>query len=267
MSKSPLQVLTADIGRSHHEQEKERLQMGSTKTIGKTIGEVEKLISIPKRKLKYMIERNLMQPSRRSETSFWLYSKQDIQTVRTISLLQQLGYSENSIRSILAAPAAQWPESLEQQITQLIEKRNHIEDQLFLAELLRYRGNAAYIPESFSANDSHPSGWATGEKEALCQFLYQTFSETEPETPLHQLSHLPDTPPDNPAIQAQIRKLCDLFGQHKAISPSQLLLILRLAHTLSGLVPILNALLRSEGAVQRITAALQYYCEHQQESL
>ena len=80
-----------------------------------------------------MIERNLMQPSRRSETSFWLYSKQDIQTVRTISLLQQLGYSENSIRSILAAPASQWPESLEQQITQLIEKRNHIEDQLFLA--------------------------------------------------------------------------------------------------------------------------------------
>ena len=48
MSKSPLQVLTADIGRSHHEQEKERLQMGSTKTIGKTIGEVEKLTGIPK---------------------------------------------------------------------------------------------------------------------------------------------------------------------------------------------------------------------------
>lgn len=240
--------------------------MGSTKTIGKTIGEVEKLTGIPKRKLKYMIERNLMQPSRRSETSFWLYSKQDIQTVRTISLLQQLGYSENSIRSILAAPASQWPESLEQQITQLIEKRNHIEDQLFLAELLRYRGNAAYIPESFSAGDSHPSGWATGEKEALCQFLYQTFSETGPETPLHKLSHLPDAPPDDPAIQAQIRKLCDLFWQHKAISPSQLLLILRLAHTSSGLVPILDALLGSEGAVQRITAALQLYCEPQQES-
>ena len=266
MSKSSLQVLTADIGRSHHEQEKERLQMGSTKTIGKTIGEVEKLTGIPKRKLKYMIERDLIQPSQRSDTGFWLYSEQDIQTVRTISLFQQLGYPEKSIRATLVAPSSQRSESLEQQITQLIEKRNHIEDQLFLAELLRYRGNAAYIPESFSAGDSRPSGWATGEKEALCQFLYQTFSETGPETPLYKLSHLPDTPPDDPAIQAQIRKLCDLFWQHKAISPSQLLLILRLAHTLSGLVPVLNALQESKETVQRITAALQLYCEPQQES-
>lgn len=137
--------------------------MGSTKTIGKTIGEVEKLTGIPKRKLKYMIERNLMQPSQRSESNFWLYSEQDMQTVRAIFLLQQLGYPENCIRSILTAPASRWPESLERQITQLIEKRNHIEDQLFLAELLRYRGNAVYIPDSFFADASHPSGWAAGE--------------------------------------------------------------------------------------------------------
>lgn len=241
--------------------------MGSTKTIGKTIGEVEKLTGIPKRKLKYMIERNLMQPSQRSESNFWLYSEQDMQTVRAIFLLQQLGYPENSIRSILTAPASRWSESLERQITQLIEKRNHIEDQLFLAELLRYRGNAVYIPDSFFADASHPSGWAAGEKESLCHFLYQTFSEAESGTLLHDLSRLPDTPPDDPAIQAQIRKLCSLLWQCKAISPSQLLLILRLAHTLSGLVPVLNTLLESERAAQRITAALQYYCKHHQKHI
>ena len=237
--------------------------MGSTKMIGKTIGEVEKLTGIPKRKLKYMIERNLMQPSQRSDTGFWLYSEQDIQTVRTISLFQQLGYPEKSIRSTLTAPASQRSESLEQQITQLIEKKKHIEDQLFLAELLRYHGNLADIPELLSAGSNKPSDWAVGEKEALCQFLYQLFSETEPGTLLHDLSRLSDHPANDPAIQAQIQKLCGLLWQHKAISPSQLLLILRLAHTLSGLVPILNALLESEGVVQRITAALQYYCEHQ----
>lgn len=240
--------------------------MSSTKTIGKTIGEVEKLTGIPKRKLKYIIERNLMQPSQRSESSFWLYSEQDMQTVCMISLLQQLGYPEKDIRSILTAPALQWPESVERQITQLIEKRNHIEDQLFLAEHLRDHENLADIPELLSAGSNKPSGWAAGEREALCQFLYQVFSETDPGTPLHDLSRLSDHPANDPAIQAQIRKLCGLLWQHKAISPSQFLLILRLAHTLSGLVPILNALLESEGVVQRITAALQYYCEHQQES-
>ena len=65
--------------------------MGSTKTIGKTIGEVEKLTGIPKRKLKYMIERDLMQPSRRAATGFWLYNEQDIQTVRTITIVPAAG--------------------------------------------------------------------------------------------------------------------------------------------------------------------------------
>lgn len=240
--------------------------MGSTKMINKTIGEVEKLTGIPKRKLKYMIERNLMQPSQRSDTGFWLYSTQDIQTVRTISLFQQLGCSEKSIRSLLTAPAEQRSEDLEQQITHLIETRNHIEDQLFLAEHLRYHGNLVDIPELFSVGSSKPFGWAAGEKEALCQFLYQLFSKTGPGTPLHDLSCLLDRPSNDPAIKEQVRRLCDLLWQHKTISPSQFLLILRLAHTLSGLVPILNALQESEDAVQRVTAALQYYCEHQQEN-
>lgn len=241
--------------------------MGSTKNIGKTIGEVEKLTGIPKRKLKYMIERELMQPSQRSDTGFWLYNEEDIQTVRTISLLQQLGYSEKNIRSILTAPTPQWPESLELQIARLIEKRDHIEDQLFLAELLRYRGHLAGIPDLFSADDSHPSGWTAGEKEALCHFLYQTFSAAEPGTPLHEMSLLLDVSPNDPTIQAQVRRLCSLLWQHKALSPAQFLLILRLAHTLSGLIPVLNALLGSEGTVQRIASAMEYYCEHQQESL
>ena len=40
---------------------------GKTAT-GKTIGEVEKLTGIPKRKLKYFIEQGLVQPSQKSES-------------------------------------------------------------------------------------------------------------------------------------------------------------------------------------------------------
>lgn len=81
------------------------------------------------------------------------------------------------------------------------------------------------------------------------------------------MSLLLDVSPNDPTIQAQVRRLCNLLWQHKALSPAQFLLILRLAHTLSGLVPVLNALLESEGTVQRIASAMEYYCEHQQESL
>ena len=234
----------------------------STKAIGKTIGEVEKLTGIPKRKLKYMIERNLMRPYQRSETGFWLYNDKDIQTVRTITLLQQLDYSEKSIYTLLAAPASQWSEDLKRQISRLTEKRSRIEDQLFLAELLRYKGCMQTDAAAFSpAGDG--STWKSGEKEALCRFLYQTFSETEPETPLHELSLLTGRSSDDPAVQEQLQRLCSLLWQRKALSPEQFLLILRLAHTLSGLVLVLDAILGTEGAVRCIIAAMQYYCKHQ----
>jgi len=244
-------------------QEKESLQMDSTKPTGKTIGEVEKLTGIPKRKLKYMIERNLMRPSQRAEAGFWLYSEEDIQIVQTVVLFQHLDFTEKGIRALLATPSSQWPEALERQITHLTEKKDCVEDQLFLAELLRHRGCILSDAVAFSTGgNSVPHTWKTGEKSVFCRFLCQIFSEAEPETPLRELSRLVDRSPDEPAIQAQIQQLCDQFRQRNALSPSQLLLILRIAQTLSGLTPVLDALLSAEGATQFITAAMQHYCEH-----
>ena len=238
--------------------------MNSSTQTGKTIGEVAKLTGTPKRKLKYMIERNIMQPSQRTETGFWLYSEKNIQIVRTITLLQQLGFDEKRIRTLLAAPISQWPENLEEQISLLTERRKRIEDQLFLAEILRCQGciqrNDPQFP--FPEDDDLPA-WKSGKREALCRFLIEAFSEAEPEMPLYRLSFMTDRAPDDPAVQEQIRKLCDFFRQRKALSPIQVLLALRLAHTLCGLVPVLDALLNAAGTVQFITAALQYYCDYQ----
>lgn len=241
--------------------------MGSTKMIGKTIGEVEKLTGIPKRKLKYMIERNLMQPSQRTETGFWLYSEEDIRIVRTITLFQQLGCAEKDIYALLAAPASQWTEELNRQIARLMEKKNHIEDQLFLAELLRHRDRIHADASAFSPIENRAfSSWKSGEKASLCRFLLQTFSEAKPGTPLHELSLLIDQPPDGPAVQEQIRSLCGLFHESKTLSSDQLLLILRLACTLSGLVPVLDALLCAEETTSFLIAAMEYYCKQEKET-
>ena len=201
-----------------------------------------------------------MQPSQRAATGFWLYSEQDIQTVRTITLFQQLGYSEENIRAILVVPPSQWSTDLSQQILQLTEKKICIEDQLFLAELLRHRDCIQSDAAACSlTGDSELSAWESKKKYALCRFLHQVFSET----PLHELSSLMGLPPDNPVIQEQIRRLCDQFWQRNALSPAQLLLILHLARTLSGLIPVLDTLLGAKGSVQFIIDALQHYCKCQ----
>ena len=237
--------------------------MNSLRETGKTIGEVAKLTGTPKRKLKYMIERNIMQPSQRTETGFWLYSEGDIQTVRTVTLLQQLGFNERRIRALVAAPISQWPEDLEEHISLLMERKEHIEDQLFQTELLRFQGCIEKNAPQFSVPENdYLSAWKSGKREALCRFLIEAFSEAESVTPLRQLSLMTDRDPGASAVQEQIQSLCDLLRQDKELSPAQLLLILRLAHTSCGLVPVLDTVLNCEGAVQFITAAMQYYCEH-----
>ena len=238
--------------------------MNSLRVTGKTIGEVAKLTGTPKRKLKYMIERDIMQPSQRTETGFWLYSEKDIQTVRTVTLLQQLGFNERRIRALVTAPISQWSEDLEEHISLLMGRKEHIEDQLFQTELLRFQGCIEKNAPQFSVPENdYLSTWKSGKREALCRFPIEAFSEAEPEMPLYRLGLMTDRTPDDPAVREQIQKLCDFFQKYKALSPAQVLLAFRLAHTLCGLVPVLDAVLNCKGAVQFITAAMQYYCEHQ----
>ena len=66
--------------------------MNGLKAKGKTIGEVEKLTGIPKRKLKYFLEQRLVQPSQKSESGYWLYSDEDMKRVQLVSLCQKLDF-------------------------------------------------------------------------------------------------------------------------------------------------------------------------------
>ena len=84
--------MTADIGHPHDEFEKEQINMSSTKMVGKTIGEVEKFTGIPRRTLKYFIERDIMHPSCKSESGYWLYTEEDVRITQIIALLRNLGY-------------------------------------------------------------------------------------------------------------------------------------------------------------------------------
>jgi len=112
------------------------------------LGEVEKLTGIPKRELKYYIERKLMRPSYRSEIGYWLYSDEDIQNAQIVSLCRELDYPDETIRTILADPRHSWCGELDKQILRLTEKRNRMEARLFLAEYLRYSGCTQSVRDS-----------------------------------------------------------------------------------------------------------------------
>ena len=111
--------------------------MSSKKATGKTIGEVEELTGIPKRKLKYFIEQKLVQPSQKSESGYWLYSDEDIWKAQLAFLCWELDFPVRSIRLILTDPARHWQKELERQVIWLTDKRTRTEAQLTCAESLR----------------------------------------------------------------------------------------------------------------------------------
>lgn len=111
--------------------------MSGKKATGKTIGEVEKLTGIPKRKLKYFIEQGLVQPSQKSKSGYWLYSDEDIKKVQLASLCWELDFPIPAIRNVLADPSRHWQKELERQIIRLADKKTRIETQLTRAESLR----------------------------------------------------------------------------------------------------------------------------------
>lgn len=109
---------------------------------GKTIGEVEKLTGIPKRELKYYTERGLVRPSQKSESGYWLYSREDIQRVQLAALCRELDFPAKTLRAILADPARCWQNELEQHIARLNAKKLQTETQLSRAEALRLHWEA-----------------------------------------------------------------------------------------------------------------------------
>lgn len=245
--------------------------MGAMRATGKTVGEVERLTGVPKRRLKYFIEQNLLQPSQKSENGYWLYTEEDIKKVRIIALCKALDYPDQAVRAILEDTPARWQEELERQIVRLSGQKDRVEARLFLAEFLRYSCrmgrwtgelDGAQLPPAIRDCLVWEGGalrWGERKKAALCRYLCRIFLEAE--TPLCQLVALGGERPNVPLVQMQAARLSEWFWQRQSLPADQLLFALRLVHLLEGLEPLLEQRLNMEGGIRFVEEAVQCYCD------
>lgn len=68
------------------------------------INEVAELCGLPKKTIKYYEEEKLIIPKRNSTNNYREYDEYDIRVLREIKLLRKLGFSINSIRTVLDKP-------------------------------------------------------------------------------------------------------------------------------------------------------------------
>ena len=240
---------------------------------GKTIGEVEKLTGIPKRTLKYYIERKIIVPGCKSVSGYWLYTDEDVEKLRFVFLCRELQFSDSKIRAMVAAwPEVDWPAELDRQIDHLVQRRSRAEDRLLTAELVRYRCRTGRAPEGGASPPvsrleayfvpGHPPRLLEDARRALCRDLYGIFAEVIGAD--HPPARLPERMASDPvATAAQAAAMCTSLRGKAGLAPEEVLFALRLALCLSGMELLLDVLLGRKGTVRSLPGAVQAYCDTQ----
>ncbi len=112
----------------------------------RTVGEVEKLTGIPRRRVKYFIERGILRPSGRSEGGCWLYSEADVERLRLVWLCKELETPDEVLKAMLSDPEYPWLAELDRRIAALGERRTQCENKLLAALFLKDRASRGDIP-------------------------------------------------------------------------------------------------------------------------
>lgn len=256
-----------------------------------TTGEVAKILGIRTRKLKYFAEQKIFIPSQsrqEGKKTTWLYSKLDIVKLRQLVLYQELGYPNAEIKRLLNSPVFDWRSTLRDQIKDLKAKKQHIENSLFVLEILRYSsqqddGDSVYDISDFDNNIDQfaakmfiPNVGAAFSQgfSAMSSDIADSLSVTEMNrqgeivsTMLLALRDTLNNDPDSDEVQNKLSSLFRYLGSvsnNNAFDPNDILLGVRLISNLS-IERIMDMFWAKEGATEFLMNALEIFCNREKE--
>ena len=192
-----------------------------------TVHEVSKLTGVSIRTLQYYDKIGLLKPTGYTQSGYRLYDDTALETLQQILLFRELEFPLKEIKEIISGADFDKEKALEQQITLLTMKKEHLENLISLAREIRYKGENKM---DFSAFDTSKideyarrakEQWgntaeykeseekAKGrtkeeEKDMMVQFM-QIFTE---------FGAIKDQAPDGAEAQSQVKKLQDYITEH-----------------------------------------------------
>ena len=105
-----------------------------------TVNEVSKLTGVSIRALQYYDKIGLLKPAGHTESGYRLYDDTALETLQQILLFRELEFPLKEIRQILSAPDFDRNKALEQQITLLTMKKEHLENLIAFARGIQWIG-------------------------------------------------------------------------------------------------------------------------------
>ena len=118
----------------------------------RTVHEVSKLTGVSIRTLQYYDTIGLLHPAEHTESGYRLYDDTALEKLQQILLFRELEFPLKEIRQIIESPAFDRGKALEQQITLLTLKKEHLENLIDLARGIKKMG--VKLKMDFSAFDT-----------------------------------------------------------------------------------------------------------------
>lgn len=109
-------------------------------TVMMTVNEVSKLAGVSIRTLQYYDKIGLLKPAGYTESGYRLYDETDLEKLQQILLFRELEFPLKQIKEIISGPDFDRNKALEQQITLLTMKKEHLENLILFARGIQWTG-------------------------------------------------------------------------------------------------------------------------------
>lgn len=238
-----------------------------------TIREVSRLAGVSVRTLQYYDKIGLLHPSKYSDTGYRLYEDTDLERLQQILLFRELGFPLKDIKEIMESPDFDTNKALDQQITLLKLKKDHLENLINFAEGIKLLG-VKYM--DFSAfNHSKLDEYAARAKAAWGNSpTYKEYAEkAKNRTPeedqilgeqcmliFREFAKIKDTDPASEAARTLVIKLQNFFTEHFYQCTDQVLSGLGRMYSGGGEFTKSIDEYAGEGTAVFVNEAIQAYC-------
>lgn len=193
-----------------------------------TVNEVSKLAGVSVRTLHYYDKIGLLSPTKLTESGYRLYDDTALERLQSILLFRELQFPLKEIKAILDSPNFDKGKALEQQITLLELKKEHIENLIDLARGIKLIGVRPLM--DFTAFDTkkideyaRQAKESYGNTEAYREFEEKSANRTGEEWTqistefmglFAELGMMRECSPEEERVQAQVEKLRAFITEH-----------------------------------------------------
>lgn len=239
-----------------------------------TVNEVSKLTGVSIRTLQYYDKIGLLKPTGHTQSGYRLYDDTALETLQQILLFKELEFPLKEIKQILSRPDFDKKAALEQQITLLTMKKEHLEDLIAFAREIQLIGVKTMDFSVFDtkkmdeyAKQAKEKWGSTAEYKEFEQKSRNRSREEEQDIVerfmqiFADFGKLKDAEPESADAQSQVKKLQDYITQNFYNCSDDILLGLGQMYAGGGEFTDNIDRVGGEGTAQFTAKAIQIYCD------